>query len=175
MLTYENWATSPSSVYLDEIPFELRSEELKAAYAYWLDCAKGTIPQKKSLVPRSMKAFLGNVAIFEKKSDGLYLVRLMGTHLTNVIGEMQGRTITDALPLDAAQRWSQAFDNVIATQRPSHIISHLDIGLHKYLEADIFLAPLLDEDGRTSMILGVATIIIGKRLIEANRIRSDHA
>jgi hypothetical protein len=47
-----------------------------------------------------MKHFLGHVAIFEKKPGGTHHIRLMGTHLTNVIGEMQGQDIANALPAD---------------------------------------------------------------------------
>jgi len=83
---------------------------------------------------------------------------------------MQGRTIADALPPEAAQRWSQTFDNVLATQRPSHIISRLAIGQREYLEAEIFLAPLADEKGYTSMVLGVATIATGRVAINESRI-----
>lgn len=161
MLTYRNWAMSPRSIYTDEAALEFCTEELNAALTYWSNCAGGEIPYKKSLSPREMKHFLGQVSIFEKKPQGLYLIRLMGTRLTSVIGEMQGRDIPDALPAETACRWTQALDAVISSRHPRRIVSHLAVGRLEYLEAEILLAPLLGENGLLNMVLGVAAFTVG--------------
>lgn len=161
MLAYKNWAMSPRSVYTDEIALAFSSEELRAAYEYWSNCADGAIPRKASLSPRSMKHFLGHVAIFEKTPNGPYRIRLMGTHLASVVGEMQGQGITETLPAETAQRWTHALDAVIASRRPRRIVSHLAVGRLEYLEAEILVAPLLNENDQVTMVLGVAVFAAG--------------
>jgi hypothetical protein len=156
---YENWATSPSAITRDET-LSFDSQTLRDALEEWTLQAAGSIPARSQFTPRSVKSFAGNMTIVERRGD-TYYIRLMGTRIASVIGEMQGKTIVEALPQEIARSWVREFDAVIAARAPQRIVKTVSFTELQYLEAEIFLAPLLDDQGELTMVFSVATFRSG--------------
>ena len=161
MIAYDYWQEQPWDVKRDP-SLAFNDDILKQALGVWCAGAcSGAIPPRSALTARAMKPFLGNVVIVERQGDGHYRVRLMGTKITQVIGEMQGMLLEEVLPPDAVARWRTAFDMVLAELRPMRFVSHVIVSDLSHLQAENLLAPLLDEAGRPAMVLCVTTFKSG--------------
>ena len=158
---FKQWTTSPHSSVVRDNTLAFDSDLLKEAHAEWTRQAAGAIPPRKNFTPRIVRAFVGNVVVFERLEPSSYLIRLMGTRVAGVLGEMQGETIEEALPSDIVRRWTLALDEVLLTRRPSRMVSTVSFDNLDYLEAEIFLAPLLDDKGQPTMVLVVVAFRAG--------------
>lgn len=159
MAEYGEWATSPSELTKDEtLAFE--SQVLRDAHEVWMRQAAGTVPARHQFTPRSVKGFVGNLMIFERHTDGYY-IRLMGTRIAGVLGEMQGKPITEAVPPEVVRNWERAFDAVLATPTPQRIVRTVNFDDLHYLEGEILLAPLRDDHGALTMVFVVVAFRTG--------------
>ncbi|MDR3526557.1 MAG: PAS domain-containing protein [Rhizomicrobium sp.] len=150
----ENWASGPRAITWDEtLAFE--APLLSEAYKTWRVAAEGAIPPRSRITARLAKAFVGNLMIFERQSPGVYLIRLMGSRITHVLGEMQGKLLSETLPAVASERWTMALNNVLASRKPLRVVTVVNINEMQFLEAEIFLAPLCDDQGQETMVFAV--------------------
>lgn len=142
---------------LDEtLSFE--SEIIKNAFAEW--SRHGPLPSRADFTPRSSKAFLGNMVIFERQ-DATYRIRLMGTRITVVLGEMQGKLLEECLPAAVAARWKAVLDDTLASQTPVRVIKKVGFKDLHFLQAEILVAPLCDAERRPTMLFTVAVFQFG--------------
>ncbi len=161
MTGFENWATSPRSVVEMDPTLAFESQLLKDALAAWLAQAGDGVPPRSAFTPRTVKDFLGHLVILERLEPSRYLVRLMGTRVTAVIGEMQGELVNDAVPPDVAERWTLALNQVLATRRPCRFVNRVGFSNLDFLQAEILLAPLRDKRGETTMVFAVVAFRSG--------------
>ena len=155
MTEFENWASSPRTITQDEsLAFE--APLLQQACETWTAVANGTIPPRSAFSARLVKSFVGNLLIFERLDADDYLIRLMGTRVSNVLGEMQGTTLRQSLPADAAERWKFVLNAVLVGHKPLRIVTLVDISDLQFLEAELFLAPLCNDQGQKTMVFTVA-------------------
>lgn len=152
---------SPHSAVVKDNTLTFESEILVAAHAEWTRQAGGKIPPRSAFTARMVRAFVGNLMVFERHEMSGYLVRLMGTRIAGVLGEMQGKTIDEALPSDVARRWTLALNEVLHTCRPGRIVNTVSFDNLDFLEAEVFLAPLLDEEGEPAMVFVVVAFQSG--------------
>ncbi len=152
---------SPHSAVIKDDALAFESDILKEAQAEWMRQAAGTIPPRSAFTPRSVRAFVGNLVIFERRARSSHFVRLMGTRIAGVLGEMQGKSLNEALPSDVARRWTLALDEVLRTGRQARIVNTVSFDNLDFLEAEVFLAPLLDEKGDPTMVFAVVTFRSG--------------
>jgi hypothetical protein len=117
-------------------------------------------PRRKEMTARALKAFIGHVMIFEKSTDR-WLIRLMGTRLTGVLGEMQGKFVDEMVGGRAGRRWKAALDATMAGMRPLRFLSQVAFRDLDYLKAEVLLAPLLDDSGRPVMAFCVIAFKVG--------------
>jgi hypothetical protein len=138
-----------------DLAFE--SEALTDLLAIWRKHA-GTeaIPQRSRTSARVLKQHLGHVAILERVADGpaRYRVRLMGTRITQMVGEMQGKFLEDVVPAELLPRWYCALDLTLAEGRPLRFVTRVDFGKLEFLQAELLLAPLLEGSDTPSLVLG---------------------
>lgn len=154
MTEFENWASSPRAITWDaSLSFE--APLLKEACDTWTEAAAGAIPPRSRFTARLVKNFVGNLLIFERHSPSGFLIRLMGTRIANVLGEMQGKTLAEQLPADAAGRWTSALNGLLASRKPLRVVTLVDLNDLQFLEAEILLAPLCDDHAQETMVLGV--------------------
>lgn len=155
-----DWATGPRAITKDEtLTFE--AEILRTACETWTALAEGSIPPRSRFTARSVKAFVGNLVIFERLSPQDYLIRLMGTRVSNTLGEMQGKSLSQALPPDAAARWCLMLNDVLANRKPVRVVTTVNFNDLHFLEAEIFLGPLTDDAGNLTMVFAAASFRSG--------------
>ena len=155
--TYDYWQEQPWAVTRDpSLAFD--AELLDEALEVWrAQSGPAGVPQRSALSARTLKPFLPNLVIVERQDDGRYRIRLMGSRISLMIGEMQGHMLEECLPPDAVKRWTDAFDSVLSELRPVRYVSSVTVLDLDFLRAEILLAPLLDGAQRPVMVLAVAT------------------
>lgn len=123
----------------------------------WHDFSIGDrMPCRRDFTPRTLKELLREVAIYERVINGStrYRVRLMGTAFADVMGDMSGQFIDEAVPPAFASRWQASLGAVFEAQAPLRFMARSDTGHKSFLVAEYFAAPLLADDGSLSMVLG---------------------
>ncbi len=111
-------------------------------------------PRRSDFTPRALKALLRNVAIYERVANGTvrYRVRVMGSAFADVMGDLSGRFIDEAVPPAFAPRWHAALDAAFEAHAPLRFIGRSDTANKSYLVAEFFEAPLIDDNG-AAMVL----------------------
>jgi len=152
------WSESLKSSHIKDETLAIESQVLKDALAEW--SRHGSIPARSQLTARASKAFLGHLMIFERQG-ATFRIRLMGTRIAAVLGEMQGQTVDEALPAEVAARWNAAINDVLDGGKPQRIAKTVAFKDLHFLNAEIFLAPLLDGEGKPNMVFAVAAFRSG--------------
>lgn len=153
-----DWSERLDSSTTKDESLVFESPILMEAYMAW--SRLGDIPSRSQFTPRSSKAFLGNLMIFEQR-DSTFRIRLMGTRVSCVLGEMQGKLLPEAVPPDVAVRWQAHLSEVIANRKPTRAVKTVAFNDLHYLEAELFLAPLLDGAGELTMVFAVVAFRMG--------------
>jgi hypothetical protein len=157
----DSWATSPRAITRDEhLGFE--APVLKLACDTWIATAKGGIPTRSQFTARTVKPFVSNVVIFERREID-YFIRLMGTRITSTLGEMQGKTLREALPEDAVIRWATELDHVLDIHKPIRVVTKVQLNHLHFLDAELFMGPMTDEHGKECMVLAAVVFSSGLR------------
>jgi len=147
-----------NSSYIKDETMTFESPILMEAYKAWERL--GGIPSRSQFTPRSSKAFLGNLMIFEQHGS-TFGIRLMGTRISCVLGEMQGKLLPEAVPPDVAARWQADLNEIIANRKPTRAVKTVAFNDLHYLAAELFLAPLLDGAGKLTMVFAVVAFRMG--------------
>ncbi|MGC9955100.1 MAG: PAS domain-containing protein [Rhizomicrobium sp.] len=157
---FNDWAKAQGWPSLCDPDLAFESEALTDLLAIWRKQA-GTeaIPQRSRMSARALKHHLGHVAILERVADGpaRYRVRLMGTRITQLVGEMQGKFLEEVVPAGVLPRWYCALNLTLAEGRPLRFVTRVDFGTLDFLQAEILLVPLLEESDTPSLVLGGAS------------------
>ncbi len=153
-----DWSERLNSSYTKDESLAFETPVLTEAYNAWERL--GGIPSRCQFTPRLSKAFLGNLVIFERH-ESTFRIRLMGTRISCVLGEMQGKLLPDAVPPEVAARWQTDLSEVIANRKPLRAVKTVAFNDLHYLEAELFLAPLLDSRGELTMVFAVVAFRMG--------------
>jgi hypothetical protein len=109
--------------------------------------------------PRLLKSFLRDVALYERIGDGgdrRYRVRLMGTSFAQILGDLTGKYLDEAIPETLQPRWYGALDATLATRAPLRFVGREDTNQMTFLTGEFFSAPLTADDGQLNLVLGAA-------------------
>jgi hypothetical protein len=131
--------------------------ELNALLAVWREKAAGSLmPPRTALTARILKPYLSHIAIYERVASATgnwrYRVRLMGTQFTQVMGDLTGKFIDEAIPKQFLPRWNAALDEPLNICAPVRFLSRSDTTNMSYLVAEYFSAPLLGDNGHPNII-----------------------
>ncbi len=133
--------------------------ELRSLLSVWRGFAIGErVPSCKDFTPRVLKSLLRNVAIYERVTNGKvrYRVKLMGTAFTDVMGDVSGKYLDEAMPKEFLPRWSAALDSVLDAGMPLRFVAKSDTGKKAYLCGEFLGAPLLSDENSPTMVLAAA-------------------
>ncbi len=130
--------------------------ELRAVLNLWrgLACAD-RLPSRKDVTPRVLKSLLRNVAIYERVANGSvrYRVRVMGTAFTDVMGDIGGKYLDEAIPLEFLPRWHAALDAPLDSLAPLRFVACSHAAERNFLVGEYFEAPLMNDEGHPTMIM----------------------
>jgi hypothetical protein len=140
------------------------SGALADVLAIWRGLAKNGIPHRRMISARMLKPHLGYIGIVERVPGNppRYCVRLMGTRLSQLLGEMQGKMLDEALPPDLLPRWQSEFDLTLAELRPLRFTaSRVDRNNLTYMQSETLLCPLLDENNAPNIVFAALILKAG--------------
>jgi hypothetical protein len=151
----QNWPI----LYDDTCQFIHR--ELSDLLSVWRSLAgQWDVPWRRDMTARLLQPCLRRLALYERVTgaDGSrrYRVRLMGTAIVHMLGELTGRFLDEALPEKFVPRWYPMLDVPLATGAPLRILARVDTVNKSFIVGENISAPLRAEDGETKIVL-VAT------------------
>jgi hypothetical protein len=130
--------------------------EFRLLLATWRDFGdEEHLPSRRELTPHKLKSLLRNIAIYERVANGKtrYRVRLMGSAFADIMGDLCGRFLDEAIPQEHLPRWHAALDAVLEAGAPLRFVSRADTSGRSFIVGEYFEAPLLDDSGSPTMIL----------------------
>jgi hypothetical protein len=117
------------------------------------------IAPRRTMSPRLLKSHLRDIALYERVGDGdgrRYRVRLMGTSFAQILGDMTGKYLDDALPAAMLPRWHAALDTTLGARAPLRFLGREDTNQMSFLTGEFLSAPLVADDGQVNLVLGAA-------------------
>ena len=133
--------------------------ELNALRDLWLArAADKSAPSRADLGARTLKPYLPNITISERISNdrGMwrYRTRLSGSAISETVGDHTGKFLEEQVPAESLPRWTAAYDAVLDGAMPLRLVSDFRVPCLNYLSGEIFIAPLTDERGKLSLVIG---------------------
>jgi hypothetical protein len=113
------------------------------------------MPARSDFSARDLKANLSRVILFETAPGTRYRVRLMGSALTQVWGDLTGRFVDEAVPPHLLPRWIGFLEGVLALRRPLRLKAQVAFMEKTYLVAEFAAVPLCDDAGHPTMVMCV--------------------
>ncbi|MBV8976500.1 MAG: PAS domain-containing protein [Alphaproteobacteria bacterium] len=124
------------------------------------EAGEAGVPARKAMSPRLLKSFLRDVALYERVDVAgekrRYRVRLMGTAFAQILGDLTGQFVDEAVPEEVLALWHASLDTTLAARAPLRFLGREDTNSMTFLTGEFFSAPLLADDGEMSMVLGAA-------------------
>jgi len=131
--------------------------ELCELLEIWHDLATPkSFPNRKSLTPQLLRAYLPNIAIYEyveREKCRRYRARLMGTRFNEVLGDFTGKFFDEAMQPHLAKRWQAAPEATLTAHAPLRFVSRSETANKGYITGEYLMAPVLGDDGAANTVL----------------------
>ncbi|MDE1937818.1 MAG: PAS domain-containing protein [Alphaproteobacteria bacterium] len=153
---FNEWAKARDWPAVCDGDLAFASPALTDLLTIWREHAgREAMPQRGQLSARVLKAHLTQIAIFERTSvdPPRYRARLMGTKLTQILGDMQGKFLEDTAAPETVARWHAVLDLVLSVKRPLRFFNPIAYIGREHLQAESFGAPLAESGGAPTMVL----------------------
>ena len=129
-------------------------------HALWRSKAGPTgIPARGEMTARLLKPFMKMVTIHERvpgpDATRRYRMRLVGSGVTQVIGEVSGKFYDEFLPANSLPIWNAMSDVLLRHGAPLRMLIRPDEFNKTHLVGEFFAAPLLDADGTANLLLSI--------------------
>src|SRR5665213_1938134 len=145
---------------LCDVTLKFLHPDLIKLHELWKSEAAGSgIPLRRTMSPRLLKSFLRDIAIYERIGEGAnrrYRVRVMGTSFAQILGDLTGKFLHDAVPADILPRWYGALDATLGGRVPLRFLGREDTNQMTFLTGEFYSAPLIADDGQINLVLGAA-------------------
>lgn len=140
--------------------------ELGRLLELWRSEAGGGIPLRQVMSPRLLKSFLRDIALYERLvgpgGTRRYRVRLMGTAFAQIMGDLTGKFVDEAVAIEFLPRWHAALDATLGQRAPLRFVGREDTNAMPFLTGEFLSAPLAADDGQVNLVLAAARFS-GKR------------
>jgi len=145
---------------LCDVTLKFLHPDLGRLHEVWRkEAGDAPIPFRRTMSPRVLKSFLRDIAIYERIGDGearRYRVRLMGTSFAQILGDLTGKFVDEAVPAAVLPRWYGALDATLGEKAPLRFLGREDTNDMSFLTGEFFSAPLLSDDGQMNLVIGSA-------------------
>ncbi|HVU20320.1 MAG TPA: PAS domain-containing protein [Rhizomicrobium sp.] len=134
------------------------SAKLNALLAIWRGLpAEDGIPRRKDLTPQMLRAYLTDIAIYERVvgPDGRphWRVRVMGGKFTEVLGDFNGKYFDEVLPPQHRARWRAAPEAVLSARAPLRFVSRSETAGKGFITGEYLMAPLRGDNDALNTVL----------------------
>ncbi|HTQ13057.1 MAG TPA: PAS domain-containing protein [Rhizomicrobium sp.] len=131
--------------------------KLDALRDIWREKAAGNpLPSRADFDARTLKPFLGNLAIVERleAQEGVrYRLRYFGTEFVHFFGEQSNRFVDEFLPRANVERWAAGYEAVFAAGAPLRFLSYFQVPQVSFLNGESFSVPLGNGDRPPNTLL----------------------
>ena len=141
---------------------EFANAKVRELLALWRDLTHGgNVPFRSEMTARRLHSLMPSVALYERvDGDGgsrRWRVRLMGSTIVHVLGEMTGKFLDESVPEEFLPRWYAITDVTLAVGAPLRVLIRSDTFGKPFLIAEQFCAPLRADDGTANIVLMVGS------------------
>ena len=127
--------------------------EFRLLIATWRDLGdEQHLPSRKDLTPRRLKSLSRNIVIYERVANGSvrYRVRVMGTAFSEIMGDLSGHYLDEAMPAEQMPRWQAALDTALEAGAPLRFVAGADTSGKPFMAGEYFEAPCCEVAPKTS-------------------------
>jgi len=133
----------------------------------WRKAVKGSsLPRESDMTTRLLRPFLPDIVIYEcavaRKGEQRWRVRLMGPSFAQIMGDLSGRFLDDAVPAKFLPRWHASLDATLGERAPLRFLAQAMTSGMKFLVGEYFSAPLIAADGSASLVLAAGRVTGGR-------------
>lgn len=124
----------------------------------WRRKAAGrAMPARSEITARDLKDILRHILLFERVSQNpsRYKVRLLGTGLHDMAGELTGKMVEDIIPPEHLPRWIACGDLILDGGQPMRFLGRVHLEGREYLNAENLYVPLSNDNGEPTFVLGM--------------------
>jgi hypothetical protein len=111
------------------------------------------LPARSDFSARDLKSNLSRILLFEAVVGPRYRIRLMGSALTQVWGDLTGKFVDEAVPPHLQPRWIAFIEGVLTMGRPLRMKARVDFMEKTFLVAEFAAVPLSDDAGQPTMVM----------------------
>lgn len=131
---------------------------LNALLSIWQDLPReDRIPRRKDLTPQLLRAYLTDIAIYERltgsDSRERWRVRIMGGKFTEVLGDFNGKYFDEAVPPQHLARWRAAPEAVLEARAPLRFVSRSETAGKGFITGEYLMAPLRGDNDALNTVL----------------------
>jgi len=124
------------------------------------------IPLRRDLYPQMLKSFQNDIALCERivpiGGARRWRVLQVGTSFAQIVGDLAGKFLDQAIPAEVVRRWNAALDTTLTQGVPFRFLGRADAKQMPFLTGEYFAAPLIADDGSASLILVAARFTGGR-------------
>jgi hypothetical protein len=116
-----------------------------------------SLPKRSGISARELKPFLSNIVVVERiaENPSQYRWKLMGTKVTQALGEHTGKLFDESLAPEHSTRLSESYDMVLGDTKPWRFYGEVTLNGRDYLVAENLYLPLADDNGLPRFIMGL--------------------
>jgi len=157
--SFNDWAEEQDWPARCDPDLNFESPALKDILNIWREQAgQNAIPHRSKMTARVLKSHLRNISILERVAEDRCLVRLLGTRLAQVLGEMQGKFLNEVIAPQVVPHWHARLEVTLAEGRPMRFVSRVDMKKLYFLRSETFWAPLANDSGPPNIVLMAANL-----------------
>ena len=140
--------------------------DLRRLNGTWRKLGKpGQILRYAELPPRPIRPYLADCVLYQREgANGArrWRVKSMGQSFAQIMGDLSGLFLDDALSSELVPRWYAALDCTLGQPAPVRFLTRADSAKMSFLIGEYFSAPLLADDGSASLVLAVGRFTGGR-------------
>jgi hypothetical protein len=126
-----------------------------------MSSAVSGVPPRRMMTARVLKNYLTDLLLVERVDEASgrrYRVRLVGTRISAITGDVTGKFFDEFVPAYLIPRWDGVSDRVLADGKPLRFEGRVLMNNQTNLMAEYISAPLADETGKATMVLTVFSL-----------------
>ncbi|MGA7712110.1 MAG: hypothetical protein WCA81_09425 [Rhizomicrobium sp.] len=163
---YNNTASKNGWPALCDASVRFSHPDLRRLNGAWRKLGKpGQVLKYAELPPRPIKPYLADSVLYERQgthSARRWRVKTMGQSFAQIMGDLGGLYLDDALSSELVTRWYAALDCTLGQSAPLRFLTRADSAKMSFLIGEYFSAPLLADDGSASLVLAVGRFTGGR-------------
>jgi hypothetical protein len=133
------------------------------------------IPARSQMTPRDLKDYLRHIILVQREHDDPPRCRwrLIGSSVTDIVGNHTGKLFDDSVPSEHLGRWYESCELILSSGQPWRFLGRVQLNDREYLKAENLYMPLTDDNGVASYVMGLCRY--SQRLHDNDELSEDEA